>query len=1189
MTSFFAGLLLKAFPRTQQTSSPPDETSTHINEVNSNYSSLATEVPAWRPIYLDRRVYAGFIVVFVLLVLALEVLLYISNRNYGLTSSFTGLHYLWTYGPTAMLTLIASFWARVEYQTKSTSPWSRMVKGPALSQHSILLDYVSQFQLFSIYTATKNRDYSVALSSLVSLILRVTIVISTSLIVLSPIEVPNKPVRVTIKEKFIDDENKWQNLGEVAYPTISESFSYNVSLPDGISKSSAYQTVEANSHNISFFETTVDALFADLNCEPANTSYVYDPDLSDYSSIFRLRSMNWDMIVACDNTWQMVQSNNTAIRHGIWMACGSIIRSSDATTPYCDKAGLVVSAIKLPRNHIEGNNVNFTILWANSFICTPTYEIRPTKLIKNGTNTRLSTIPNAKTRQLGFVDNSSFLISHVDVPLIIGGGVAWISGVPIDLDPYMWFWYSVANHSQSNFSFPRHLSSLYSGDSITQLVRSYYQQYVAILARESLMETSSIPSTALAVVSEDRLLMQSTPAQVMAALFLTSIFLIGATWWLHTQVFLPQNPNIIIGLAALLAHNRLPNLTGMGNACFANLKAVLSCCTYQIRLQDNNASKRFQGSLLYAHQKLPPNKGTKIQETEPAKFRPFNSSATSRLLALAFVSSLITILEVLLRKSERETGIADTPTSQNQLQLWTIIPGFLSVLVNIYCGSMDFNTRVQTPLLRLADGLDFEDQLGLDLLDRHTSTLIYAEIQTRSFKAIASTIALITTSFLTIFSASLFYTATIPAEYSVQLHAKSFIYYSLTFPPNITRLGTGIPILLENASYPAFTYEDLIFPGLKLERETAPDRPAQSNARLQMTIPAIRTSFSRCKLYDPSEIKTSLTQLGENTIFDIYVQPEMGCLRSRSFSYITDPRDPPGNIYFGSTHPGCSWQLWIWGHWSNKSRSISTSALGCNDTLQSVNALVVFDSQTMVVDTTEPPNLNLSTVTELDSFPQVSAYEFYLQELSYLGDPGGSTSFDNFFAILINSRYYAVPITYLGDSTKSSAVANAIQFHHKILVAQYMNNNYRYANTSTAQIQGKLYNALPGWNEATVVNATAKYPARRDRVIQDAVSTRILQSLLAITLICIVTNWYLMRNADILPRSPTTIANWLAFLADGNLNDFMPLNAAQMPLEELSRWYFGQNARFYLGYRESPETGDQVFGIYVTNEDPTRD
>ncbi len=74
-----------------------------------------------------------------------------------------------------------------------------------------------------------------------------------------------------------------------------------------------------------------------------------------------------------------------------------------------------------------------------------------------------------------------------------------------------------------------------------------------------------------------------------------------------------------------------------------------------------------------------------------------------------------------------------------------------------------------------------------------------------------------------------------------------------------------------------------------------------------------------------------------------------------------------------------------------------------------------------------------------------------------------------------------------------------------------------------------------------------------------------------------------MRNVDIVPRSPTSIANWMALLADGNLDDFLPPNVEQMPLNEISRWYFGQDAVLYLGYRQSPVNGKTVLGIYVVS------
>ncbi|KAI0533849.1 hypothetical protein GGR58DRAFT_485108 [Xylaria digitata] len=58
----------------------------------------------------------------------------------------------------------------------------------------------------------------------------------------------------------------------------------------------------------------------------------------------------------------------------------------------------------------------------------------------------------------------------------------------------------------------------------------------------------------------------------------------------------------------------------------------------------------------------------------------------------------------------------------------------------------------------------------------------------------------------------------------------------------------------------------------------------------------------------------------------------------------------------------------------------------------------------------------------------------------------------------------------------------------------------------------------------------------------------------------------------------------MALLADGNLDDFLPRSAGQMPLDRISRWYFGQDAVFYLGFRKSPVSGREVLGIYVVSQ-----
>lgn len=78
--------------------------------------SKTPNLTAWTPLYLRTWVLSCFLLLFVTMIAALQVLLTISNSRHGLVTSQDRLHYLWTYSPTAFLTLVIVYWNRVDYQ-----------------------------------------------------------------------------------------------------------------------------------------------------------------------------------------------------------------------------------------------------------------------------------------------------------------------------------------------------------------------------------------------------------------------------------------------------------------------------------------------------------------------------------------------------------------------------------------------------------------------------------------------------------------------------------------------------------------------------------------------------------------------------------------------------------------------------------------------------------------------------------------------------------------------------------------------------------------------------------------------------------------------------------------------------------------------------------------------------------------
>src|SRR3569833_952096 len=200
----------------------------------------------WRPFYLRRLVLALFILVFVLIIGTVEALLFVSNANDGLGTANAGQHYLWTYGPTAVLTLEAALWGRVDFQSKAAAPWIRLSQRPHDATQSLLLDYITTFQLAALFRSLRNRDFTVSITVAVSILIKILIIVSTGLITLSWIPISQSSHPMEIKDVFIDDPSRLPTGSSHPYKTKQRHKTRNLSYPDGLSREYAVQTVRSD-------------------------------------------------------------------------------------------------------------------------------------------------------------------------------------------------------------------------------------------------------------------------------------------------------------------------------------------------------------------------------------------------------------------------------------------------------------------------------------------------------------------------------------------------------------------------------------------------------------------------------------------------------------------------------------------------------------------------------------------------------------------------------------------------------------------------------------------------------------------------------------------------------------------------------------------------------------------------------
>lgn len=724
----------------------------------------------------------------------------------------------------------------------------------------------------------------------------------------------------------------------------------------------------------------------------------------------------------------------------------------------------------------------------------------------------------------------------------------------------------------------------------------------------------------------------------MTAIFVLCL-IFGILIWLTTasmKLALPQNPATIIGLAICLSSScAIPEiLNGMGSSGRDTLQALLDgCYCRSCWSQDDD---NFE---VLVEERLLPIDDLEMCPQEQFVFEPMSLKVSIRLCFSAILLAIIICLEVTLRISDRDQGLGDVPVDSEIIRyFWTALPGFIFTLIGMYFASVDFETRSLAPFLHLTSGSRFVSSVGADLVNKHTFLLLYEETKTKSFEALSSTLAVTLASLLTIFSTGLFTSAVVTLNIPTELAVVKPIWYntrgaSSEFGLPDYSLDSAELILASNLSYPSFTYEDLILPTLEVDRTFGPTHSEASAIEFSTTLLAARPSFAQCRMFNSSQIEVNFTSWRDDEV-GLYIGSE-DC-RSDTSSWHewwnlgiplpeVDNSGPNDDIdideilesipeylplapeaYFavaaaipGTSREVCSEKLWVWGRWStsmvqkgDSPRVLSASALACNETMETVEVDALLFGPDLSINPNRPPMPHQSAASSVGmqswwESPDRAVLDAWGPHDLYNGLPELSTNmadrlFDTFFTLLTTSRY-AIPLEMLGNQSQAPIVAEAIKFHHKVIVAQRTAASLERIPDTNKSMHDWGYDIVPGTNQ-TSYNATSSVRSDRPRVVQNGFSTGVLQGLLLGTLICSLVNWYLISLAGgsrVIPRSPNTIANVAALLADGNLIDrSRSINGQTLDLQGV-RDHLGRDTVFRLRWCEIPGHEEQVYCIYA--------
>lgn len=993
-----------------RTSSSENRLEEHPNTPPLGRESPSDHYRSWLPLYLRRPVLITFTGLFGAMIVALEAMLAVSKKRQGLTESHTGLRYLWTYGPTALLTFLRAFWNRVDYEAKTTAPWVS-ANPVCTSRDALLLDYVDMFPLVVPFRALRRQDYMVAASATVSHLLTVLIALSTGLLTLSPVEVFDTSVPISLKSQFVDNPAGLVNTSALPFYGIRGLLKDNLTYPSGCSDQFAYQPFTSTVPGISKLYATVEGMSLGLDCEqaavigPLHQHTIWSANSSStFSSItigLEYEACNFTLEVdiffstfPSPNEPFSNMTNTVFRRNYVHLELVEGLALGQCGSKDIDYKRLVFVAAeiqyKLVKETEAGYEYQADIAQSSSVVCAPNYGITPVDVVRDAKGVisvsqsrheSPRTFPDIHPWDIIQAHNDS--IAGLQLPELAANS---LSGINLDatFDYYSGLVLSTCGDACSQFS------HLLNATVLENILVGYHRKYAAFLFQQYLMGPVDIESTAAASRIAERLLVQPMDCQLMGGL-MTLIIMILVGVLLIPPRTMPRSmePGSILATAALAGRftsSRFPRSLGAADA-----KTMVSRIGSWSRKSLDESYTEVTGPPTQSNFLHKPPSEQKFNDTTSLtdsheSIYPFVLRPAFRITISFLIIGCVVALEVTLQKSLQHQGLGDVQDETYIHYVWTVVPAAVLSLLALFFSSTDFQTRLLAPYVALTRVARASHSLELGLLRHLAPWALYQELKTRSFAVFATSIVALIASMFTISGGSLYRLETFPSFRPIALHTTS----TLVAPRVGWTASYAASLILEsNLSYSPLAYENLVFPGLSLEEYTTTNASQASQASsviMNVTIPAFRPQLS-CHWYAASDITTGFfynqemfnsTQNRTHNGLSINITGETCpwevCSGRLSESTSNESRLPndtatfemdlPTEGFFATatctaTHAvlGYSKFLYTWGNYSSLSDPsfITASALGCNATTELVDVVVSLRGPQLQLDLTRPP------------------------------------------------------------------------------------------------------------------------------------------------------------------------------------------------------------------------------------------
>ncbi|OAG44732.1 hypothetical protein AYO21_01222 [Fonsecaea monophora] len=842
------------------------------DEVEKTSTTLKSKPTTWNPIWLHTSFLLATTLTFVALISVLLLLLHVTKQHDGLGLR-TSNHFTWTYGPTAVLTLVLAAWRQIDYYCKALTPWDELARGNAHPSQSVLLDYKSPLQVISFYNASKNRHFTIVTTILGFVVLKLITLASTGLLFPDPVALPSSQVqvsRITRLDGSLYDASANQGLFDpsIAY-TAYAAMSKGLTYAEGTTAEMVYEQIgefrlpiqgqDANGT----VSAEVRALVPTYHCESAPVTVNLQPaNVTDFHP---------------QDTLQLLFPECTLRADGK----GTPVYALNPQTFVCPERQLspLVQQIDCNTHTSLGGQDNWQLLTLIDFRYNQT--IANASDLALGDPVTATAWSTAVAQMTGIACRSGFSVESIQLSYDLESvprrirttrtgnsngtmpgnftafdlGVLTTSALSASADMF-----GNLVDNQNVLEYPNVLFKMMAA-MIGGTYEDLLNETTMVAAAEKVLQQIALQSAAKYIISndnttlpgtflrqEERLQISDLSLWIMVSGCVVMALLTLSLLWKRPKNPCLHNPEAPSRTAELLTYsiNLRATLRGVGLGGDDELHAKLQGFRFSAESQGDNDDERLISISLSSPVRSPDDKDNNnvAGNDETIWWSPLTLKLPVVIISLVLPLIALGALEVIQQISDKHHGfVAVQGSSSMSITIYTrFLPALLMFLVATMVNALDFNITVLAPYNALHSkvGASASRSIATSNLGCLPPLAIWNSLRHRQWGTGLSVLASLIASVLTIVVSGLYTVDNLPLTRTVSLNRSDT--FDTKWVNSVKNDGSAAVVasLTESLGldYPQFTYGELALPSLKPVVSTKGG--VDTNATLQIQLPALR-------------------------------------------------------------------------------------------------------------------------------------------------------------------------------------------------------------------------------------------------------------------------------------------------------------------------------------------------------------